>query len=237
MVFIKRKKVLTNLFFLIFNLFLIVNIKSYIIISLIPGMLLWINSAYLKNVSSILGKIFLFPLLFLLIFTLGIFAFDNVSSLMGVYGNMDTAIQQAQVIQDDLLREDQYGGNNYDIGELDGSVGGLISVAPVAIFTALFRPLFWEIGSPTMIFSVIENSILLVFTVIILIRISPIKLFRIVLKEPFLIYCFIFSLIFAFGVGVAGTNFGALVRYKTPLVPFFFTMIYILYKQSKIKNS
>ena len=61
---------------------------------------------------------------------------------MGVYGDVDSAIQHAQVIQEDLLREEQYGGNNYDIGQLDGSVGGLLSVAPLAIFTALFRPLF-----------------------------------------------------------------------------------------------
>ena len=27
---------------------------------------------------------------------------------------------------------------------------------------------------------------------------------------------------FAFGVGIAGTNFGALVRYKIPFIPFFF---------------
>ena len=155
---------------------------------------------------------------------------------MGVYGNVDTAIQQAQIIQDDLLREDQYGANNYNIGELDGTIFGLASVAPIAIFTALFRPLFWEIGSPTMIFSVIENTIMLLFTSLILVRVSPIKLARILIKEPFLFYCFMFSLIFAFGVGVAGTNFGALVRYKTPLMPFFFTMIYIIYKFSKEKS-
>ena len=62
---------------------------------------------------------------------------------MGVYGDVDTAIQQAQVIQEDLLREEQYGGNNYNLGQLDGSVGGLLSVAPVAVFTALFRPLYF----------------------------------------------------------------------------------------------
>ena len=152
---------------------------------------------------------------------------------MGVYGDVDTAIQQAQVIQDDLLREDQYGENNYDIGQIDGSIGGLISVAPVAIFTALFRPLFWEVGSPTMVLSVIENTIMIIFTIVILLRTSPIKLLRILLNEPFLLYCFIFSILFAFGVGIAGTNFGALVRYKTPLVPFFFSMIYLVFKQSR----
>ena len=42
--------------------------------------------------------------------------------------------------------------------------------------------------------------------------------------------------LFAFGVGIAGTNFGALVRYKTPLVPFFFSMIYLVFKQSRNQN-
>ena len=149
---------------------------------------------------------------------------------MGVYGNVNTAIQQAQVIQDDLLREDQYGGNNYNIGQIDGSIFGLISVAPVAVFTALFA-LFWEIGSPTMIFSAIENTILIIFTLITLLRTSPVKLFKILINEPFLFYCFIFSLLFAFGVGIAGTNFGALVRYKVPLMPFFISMLFIVYEK------
>jgi hypothetical protein len=235
-IFILRRQLFWNTLFFSFNLFLILNIKAYVIISLLPGMLLWLNSAYLKNISSRLQKVLVFPLLFFIISGIGFFSFNNLSSLMGVYGDVDSAIQQAQVIQDDLLREDQYGENNYNIGALDGSVNGLISVAPIAIFTALFRPLFWEIGSPTMVISAIENTILLIFSTIILIRVSPLKLVRILINEPFLIYCFIFSLIFAFGVGVAGTNFGALVRYKTPLVPFFFTMIFIISKFSRKKN-
>ena len=234
-IFIIRKKLFWNIIFMLLNVFLIINIKAYIIVSLIPGMLLWINSAYLKNIQSSLGKVLVFPLIFGFIVLTAFYISQNLSSVIGVYGDMDSAIQQAQVIQEDLLREDQYGGNNYNIGEFDGSLIGLISVAPLAIFTALFRPLFWEIGSPTMVFSVIENTIMIIFTIVILIRTSPIRLFRLLWAEPFLLYCFIFSILFAFGVGIAGTNFGALVRYKTPLVPFFFSMIYLVFKQSKIK--
>ena len=235
-VLIIRKNIFWNAIFFFFNLFLILNIKAYIIMSLVPGMLFWLNSQYLKNIKSSIIKVVVFPLLFSLIILVGFFSFQNLSNLMGIYGDVDSAIQQAQVIQDDLLREDQYGGNNYKIGELDGSIGGLISVAPLAIFTALFRPLFWEIGSPTMVLSVLENTIMIIFTILILIRTSPIRLLRILLAEPFLLYCFIFSILFAFGVGIAGTNFGALVRYKTPLVPFFFSMVYMVYNQSKIRN-
>ena len=104
----------------------------------------------------------------------------------------------------------------------------MLSVAPNAIFTALFRPFLWEIGSPTMVFSAIENFILIALTIFTLIKISPVAVLRTLLKEPFLLYCLIFSILFAFGVGIAGTNFGAMVRYKTPLMPFFFSMIYIM---------
>ena len=43
-IFILRKQLFWNLVFFIFNLFLILNIKAYIVLSLIPGMLLWLNS-------------------------------------------------------------------------------------------------------------------------------------------------------------------------------------------------
>lgn len=232
-IFIKRKKIFINLIFFLFNLFIIINTKSYVIISLIPGMLVWLNSTYLKNVSNGLIKIMIIPFLFIIISLMGFFAFDNLSSLMGVYGDVDTAIAQAQVIQEDLLREDQYGGNNYNLGKLDGSTSGMISIAPLAVFTAIYRPLFWEIGSPTMLISVIENMILLFFTIFLFVRTNPFLIIRLFLKEPFLLYCFIFSIFFAFGVGIAGTNFGALVRYKIPLIPFYFPMIFLIYKLLK----
>ena len=233
MIFIARKKVITNSIFLFINLFLIVNIKPYVILSLLPGIILWLNSAYLKQIKNRLLKILILPFISVVILFTGFYIFQNLSSLMGVYGEVDSAIEQAQVIRSDLLRADQYGSNNYDIGKFDGSLISLISVAPNAIFTALFRPFLWEIGSPTMVFSAIENFILIIFTIFTLIRISPFTVLRTLIKEPFLFYCLIFSILFAFGVGIAGTNFGAMVRYKTPLMPFFFSMIYLLKKFNK----
>ena len=160
-------------------------------------MLIWLNNAYLKKIESSIVRLLVFPLLLIVITFIGVYSTQNLSSLMGVYGDVDSAIQQAQVIQEDLLREEQYGGNNYDIGQLDGSVGGLLSVAPLAIFTALFRPLFWEIGSPTMVLSVIENTFFIIFTLLILLRTSPLKVISILFDQPFLLYCFIFFLLYS----------------------------------------
>ena len=231
-VFISRKKKLINLIFMVFNLTIILSLKPYVIISLVPGMLLWINSAYLKVIKNKVLKALSLPFLIGAILLTGFLLFENLSSSMGVYGGVETAIEQAQVIQDDLSRANQYGDNYYSIGKIEGSLSSLLRVAPLAIFTALFRPLFWEIGSPSMVLSALENSILLIFTIVILIRTNPYRIIKIIFKEPFVLYCFIFSLLMAYGVGIAGTNFGALVRYKTPLVPFFFTMMYIIFKKS-----
>ena len=41
-IFIDRKNIILNSVFLIINLVLIVNIKSYVMISLGPGMMLWL---------------------------------------------------------------------------------------------------------------------------------------------------------------------------------------------------
>ena len=235
MVLILRKKVLINTIFILINLFIIVNMKPYVILSLLPGIILWLNSAYLKLIKNRVLKILILPLISVTILIVGFYVFQNLSGLMGVYGEVDSAIEQAQVIRSDLLRSDQYGSNNYDIGKFDGSFVSLISVAPNAIFTALFRPFLWEIGSPTMVFSAIENFILILFTFFTLVKVSPFTVVRTLLKEPFLFYCFIFSILFAFGVGIAGTNFGAMVRYKTPLMPFFFSMIYIVSKNHQKK--
>ena len=237
MVLISRKKVIINSIFLVINLFIIINIKPYVVLSLLPGITLCLNNAYLKKIKNVFLKILILPLISVVILTIGLYIFQNLSSLMGVYGEVDSAIEQAQVIRSDLLRSDQYGSNNYDIGKFDGSVVSLLSVAPNAIFTALFRPFLWEIGSPTMVFSAIENFILIAFTIFTLIKISPVAVLRTLLKEPFLLYCLIFSILFAFGVGIAGTNFGAMVRYKTPLLPFFFSMIYLLSKFNKSKTN
>ena len=62
---------------------------------------------------------------------------------MGVYGEVDSAIEQAQVIRSDLLRSDQYGTNNYDIGKFDGSLISLISVAPNVQFSRPYLDLFY----------------------------------------------------------------------------------------------
>ena len=84
------------------------------------------------------------PFILIIIIILGNFIFDNLE-LLGLqeYSNVDQTIEQAQVIQQDLLREEQYGSNSYNIGTLDGTLTGMLNMAPKAIFTSIYRPLIF----------------------------------------------------------------------------------------------
>jgi ABC-type uncharacterized transport system permease subunit len=57
--------------------------------------------------------------------------------------------------------------------------------------------------------------------------------FKIINKDPNVLFCLIFSLIFAFAVGISSYNFGSLSRYKIPCLPFFAAFIVILLYHKK----
>tara|TARA_Y100000991_G_scaffold215709_1_gene207681 strand:+ start:451 stop:1788 length:1338 start_codon:yes stop_codon:yes gene_type:complete len=233
-IFIARKKIIVNILFIIMNFALLINIKSYVAISLLPGLILWLYSAYLKRITNRALKFIIAPFLIVLFAGISISFVNNLDVIgLSQYQNIDETIEQAKVIQQDLLREEQYGSNNYNIGTLDGSFSGMLKIAPKAIGTAIFRPFIWESGNAIMIFSGIENLILIFTSLYLIITINPIKFFRLIFSEPLLVHCFIFILLFAFGVGIASTNFGALVRYRIPLIPFFYPMLYILSRSLK----
>ena len=225
-IFIVKEKRLMNLILLILNFWILINIKSYVAISLIPGMLIWINTNNFKKIKSTSLKIILRPLI--LVFTIGLFSllYQNLS-LIGLekYENIEETIESAKVIQQDLLREEQYGSNSYYIGELDGTFTGMLRLAPAAIFTSIFRPFIWESNNFLMALSGIENSVLIILFVVLFIRVSPLSFIKKIFTSPLLLFSFSFIIFLGFGVGIASTNFGALVRYRIPILPFIYPLL------------
>ena len=79
-----------------------------------------------------------------------------------------------------------------------------------------------------MLFSALENLLILFFTIRVLIRIRVIGLFRYFTKHHLLTFSLIFSLFLAFAIGISTSNFGSLVRYKIPVMPFYIASLYII---------
>jgi hypothetical protein len=230
---IARKKLWLNTILMILNFIIILNIKPYVIGCLIPSMLVWLNQAYLRQIKSTLFKVILLPFIVVVILVGGLVLFRNVGELMGDYGNFDSAIEKAKVTQQDLLREEAYGSNSYNLGEIDGSLGGMLRIAPIAIYTAIYRPFITEAKNILMILSSLENLFLLFFTIVAFTRTRPGRMLLIIKQNPIVLYSIVFSLILAFGVGIATANFGALVRYKIPLIPFYFSALFLIYSIAK----
>lgn len=130
---------------------------------------------------------------------------------------------------DIALQTGRDAGSTYFLGELDGTFQSLILLSPEAINVALFRPYLWEVNNPLMLMSALESLafLLLTFYVVYKSRSGLLKS----LRRPDVLFCLVFSIIFAFAVGVSTYNFGSLSRYKIPLMPFYLLALILIYDQ------
>lgn len=211
--------------------YLIISIKPYIFVAMLPGATIWIIFQRIAKIRSAFVRVLISPAIILVGVVASTFLISSFSTSLGDYGSVDKAINKAVVTKNDLTRE-AYGQNSFDIGELDGSVGSLLGKFPVAVIAGLFRPFLWDVSNPIMLMSALENTFMILLTLRVLLLLGPSIIVR-VSSNPVLIFCFVFSVFFAFALGLTTANFGALVRYKIPSIPFFLSMLYILEFQAK----
>jgi hypothetical protein len=226
MAFIKRHKVLLNIFILYLSLMVIINIKPYIFIGLLPGTLIWIISHYTSKIQGNFIRGITFPSALIIGFACGYLLLLIMGDELGKY-TLDKLLNEASVSNYDL-KQSYYKGNSFDIGKVDGTVEGMLGKALPAINAALFRPYIWESNSFLMIISGIENLVILFFTIYTLYRLRIFRVFSYFTKNNLLTFSLIFSLFFAFSVGISTSNFGSLVRYRIPLLPFYIASLYII---------
>jgi hypothetical protein len=142
------------------------------------------------------------------------------SPLLGEYGSLDSIIRKAIITYEDHTRAVEYGENFYTLGSFDGTPLNFFSKAPAAIMAGLFRPFLWDVRNPVMLLAALENTAFIILVFVILWRTGLVKVWKIAFDEPLVIFSLSFAIAFAFAVGIATANFGALVRLKIPLLPF-----------------
>ncbi len=228
----KKENLIRAVIWCIVSSFLIISIKPYIFNAFLIGMGCWVLSNYLVKIKSVVFRALIFPILLALAGGLVVLSLNTFSDNTGQY-SVDKVMDEAVVVQNDL-KQDYYGGHRFDIGSFEPTVAGIAVKAPIAIATTLFRPFVWEADNPFILMSALESLVVLVFTLMALFRIKLLNLQGVLLKNPLLFFSFVFSLFFAFSVGLTTANFGALVRYKIPLMPFYLSMVYILSNYKKI---
>ncbi|HPL04915.1 MAG TPA: hypothetical protein PLG05_07035 [Bacteroidales bacterium] len=236
---ILKKVRLKYFFILFFASLIIINIKAYIFAALVPGLFIWAFFGQMKAIKSKVLRILLAPVILGVLFLVFSLLMRNASQYMGVFGDLDATLAQASVVQQDLVRYEQYGYNYYDIGKFEATPMGVLKKFPEATISGIYRPFLWEVTNPFILLAALEGTFLFLFMIYVIFKTGFLKFFKITFSEPFLIFSLIFVIIFGFGVGLATANFGALVRYKIPLLPFYvaglFIIEYIYNKKKSLK--
>ncbi len=224
--FIEKRISTRYLVIVVLSAAIVVFIKPYIFITLLPGSIMWVLLQRLINSPNRRLVVIYLPIIYSLSLIVGLFILSKLGNVMSKF-SLDQIASTAVATQKDL-KQSYYGSNSFDLGEFDGSVLGFLSKAPLAMNAGLFRPYLWESKNVVMALSGLENLCILGLTILIFIRIKFFRIFSILINNPLLFFSISYSLFFSFAVGLTTSNFGALVRFKIPFLPFYVSSLFIL---------
>ena len=230
-----KRKVLLFLMYSLFWVIIIFNLKSYIILAFIPGFLMFLFFHMRHKIESNFIKSIISPVLLVLILVIGYFGVISLSQESEKYKQEDLTgkIEGFHSWHTDL------GGSTYDLGVKDLSVTSIVRTIPAALNVTFFRPYFWEASGFIVLIAAFE-AIVFLGLFLRMLWLSKLNLIRFLTSNPFLTGMLFYVTIFGFAVGFTSYNFGALARYKMPIISLFgFTVVYLSYvaSQARIKES
>lgn len=218
---------LFSVFAIIVSFWLVFSIKAYVAVSFIAGLSLWIVLSYRDRIENQILRFLVLPLLLALMIPAVLISLSAFSEELGRYA-IENVIQSA-LDQNYNLQRDLSASSTYSLGTFDPSVAGMLGKAPAAINVTLFRPYPWEVNNIIMVAAMFESLFLLLLVFYIFFKTTISKILISFLNNGILIFSISYSLTFSFFVGLSSGNFGSLVRYKIPAIPFFITGLVILH--------
>ncbi|WP_291727928.1 hypothetical protein [Bernardetia sp.] len=233
---IRRKKTYANIFMLLLSLYTLYIIKLYILLCFLPALGWWFYTQYTKQIGSKFLRVVFAPFLLVIGGGFVFYSFNNL--IKGTEYDLDRVAERA-FITADWIHQMSDEGSSYDIGldQMDGTIGSLIKLYPKGVFITLFRPFVWEVKNFNMLLAGLENLILLFLTFQVIKNQKWKVIFNRLKTEQMVLVCLIFTIFFSGIIGITSSNFGTLVRYRIPILPFYTIALVILgYKKPKIKK-
>ncbi len=205
----------------VFALFLLLYLKSYALAAVLTGSCIIVMGVLLKRLPLWVSLTSLL-LVFVVIFAVAKFNYETEALSL---------INQKHLDSINLSRE-MHAGSYFNIGNYGATWNDILSQMPNALWTGIFRPTIFEIKNPLMLLSAIESVI--IFALVLL----SIVFFMKPNRERFfaIIGSLTVVIILAILIGLTSANFGSLVRYKTPFLPFLLFASYALINVRKIKK-
>ncbi|AKQ44805.1 hypothetical protein TH63_02850 [Rufibacter radiotolerans] len=227
-VLVKQRNLIQNVIGILLSIPLIYFTKSYIVAAFIPFFIIYVINSNKKRIKNPLIRYLSTPFILILgAGSMGLFL-QNADELFGRYSVdqvLETAAMTSYYIQESVA------GSAYTLEVDYSSPLGILAAIPQGINISLFRPYPWEYLKPFILFASAESMLFLYFTVYLLFKKGFGKSLSIIWNTPLIQFCLLFSFTFAFMVGISSANFGSLVRYKIPFMPFYLIFLAILYKE------
>lgn len=236
-VFIDRDLSTKNLLLMAISFYLIALVKVYILVAFVPALCIWLLITYSKKIQSS-GMRWFITILTVSSCVGGLWVLSqSFSDTLGRY-SLDNLANTAKSTQGYINYVSEVeGGSAYDLGEFEPNILSMVSKFPQAVTVTLFRPFLWEAKKPIMLLSALESFAFGLLFIYVFFRKGMGGVIRRTLQDPNLLFFLVFSLIFAFAVGLSTGNFGTLSRYKIPCMPFFAAFLLILYFQQKDQSN
>ncbi|TNE54231.1 MAG: hypothetical protein EP338_08690 [Bacteroidetes bacterium] len=200
--------------------YIIYTLKAYIIICLIPWVIVTAYLNFSRKVNSQMIRLATAPIIMGAVFASGFLLSTLLIDSSDKY-NTEVIETRAKGFQ---KWHRSLGGSYYELGEIEYTPVGILRVAPKALSATLFQPFPWEVRNPFMLLNSIEGFVFL-FLVLQIFWHSRRDFFSLIYRNEYLFGALIFCIIFGVAVGMNSYNYGALARYKLPILSTFLLIL------------
>ncbi len=231
-IFISRKFSFTDILILVVCFYGLFVIKSYIAAALILATFIFSIHYFIKTRNSVIEK----WIYSIVIFTGGalVISFALQSYINTLIEDSKTAIDTFKNAYENFEAAGE-AGSGFSGKTFDFTTGGIILRSPANLFTTLYRPFLWETRNIMMVFSGLESFVALIAFIYLLFK-TRFKFFIYAFSDPFILFALTFVVILSITIGFTTFNFGTMVRYRIPVLPFYsFVLIgvYLKFREQK----
>jgi len=225
---IQRAFSLFNILMLLISFLLVANIKIYILLAFLPALALWVLFTYSHRIKNGFARRFIKVAVLAIAAGGFVFISNKFAAELGRY-SIDNLAKTSYITRDWIAYSSGDQGSAYDLGEFEPTMRGMLTKFPQAVNVTLFRPYLWEAGKAIVLLNAIEAFLFLLITLKIFFTVGPMRIWRSINSDPNIQFALIFTIIFAFAVGISSYNFGSLSRYKIPCLPLYTLSLVLIY--------
>lgn len=232
-IFIEKKRIFLAILIGLLSFYMIYAIKPYIAAAYLPAVFAWVVLSYRKRIRNVAIKQLMVP--FFIASIVG--AFFLISQFIASEYQQYSLEKISETVVTTSTQISAYdAGSTYDLGPIEPGLTGILQKFIPAFVVAFYRPFLWEVNNAFSLLSALESFLLLLLTLYIIKKVGLKTFFLSIVRQPVILYCFTFAVIFGISVGIASGNFGTLVRYKIPAVPFYLIGLLLIYHLSTGKE-